>query len=140
MNREQRRALQRAADKENRLWPVFPVEIPRSDWPLSVLIEVERVWRSRCFLIQLYRVPLKEFPAYARLSVQRVEAAAFRADRDKAPAISWEELEALKNNLGFSDRMALELFPPGNQVVNVAPMRHLWLVPPGFINFAWGPV
>lgn len=43
--------------------------------------------------------------------------------------ITWDELQKIKNECGYGDACAVEIFPPDESVVNVANMRHLWLLP-----------
>jgi len=40
--------------------------------------------------------------------------------------ITWDELQALKNEHFGPDAVAIEVYPPHSQVVNSLPMRHLW--------------
>lgn len=102
-------------------------------WPQREFIHgagrPKRVWRSRGFLVQAYG----EIPGHVRLSICRAEL-----DRDGqwTANISWEELQELKRQAGFGDYDAVEVFPRDCDVVNVANMRHLWVVPEG-IPFAW---
>jgi hypothetical protein len=48
---------------------------------------------------------------------------------DGKPGISWDELQRLKDEYLGPDILAVELYPPTNQVVNDLNMRHLWEVP-----------
>ncbi|WP_235915203.1 DUF7694 domain-containing protein [Brucella anthropi] len=41
-------------------------------------------------------------------------------------SITWDELQALKNEYFGSDAVAIEVYPPNSHVVNSLPMRHLW--------------
>lgn len=40
--------------------------------------------------------------------------------------ITWDELQALKNEYFGREAVAIEVYPPESQVVNSLPMRHLW--------------
>jgi hypothetical protein len=52
--------------------------------------------------------------------------------------ISWDELQRVKNEVGYSMFWAVEVFPPEKEVVNVANMRHLFINFDGSIpEFAW---
>lgn len=51
--------------------------------------------------------------------------------RDGREGISWDDLAWLKDAAGYADREAVELYPRTGDVVNVANMRHLWILPPG---------
>lgn len=68
-----------------------------------------------------------------RLSISRNEldnTGQWRAD------ISWEEIQALKAQCGFGDRHAVEIYPSDEDVVNVANMRHIWVLD-NPMPFAW---
>lgn len=118
------RQQRKAAEKENREHPRRLTEVPRSQWP-SEPEGLVRVWRSRDFLVQAYI----ETNAM-RLSVCRTTRRGGRWQ----DGITWDDLQRLKAEAGFGDAWAVELFPPDDATVNVANMRHLWLLkePPDF--------
>lgn len=80
------------------------------------------LFRSRQFLLQVFH----DKNGGLRLSVNRTEyderKQSWRED------ISWDELQRLKAEAGFADRWAVEIYPAADAVVNVANMRHLWLL------------
>ena len=45
-------------------------------------------------------------------------------------AITWAELQAIKNHWFGADACAIEVYPPKNRIVNSMPMRHLWVLGP----------
>lgn len=127
-SREQRRQLAR----DNAKLPKHLTLIDRADWPQSVLASATppvAVWRSRGFLVQKYLAPA---PAIARLSVLRTTLAGDRWQ----DGITWDELQAIKNEVGYFAHTAVEVYPPVRDVVNVAAIRHLWLLD-GPLPFAW---
>lgn len=85
-------------------------------------------WRSRRFLVVLWI----ELNGARRLSVMRTE---FGKDGRQLDGITWDELQRLKGEAGFDDVCAVEIYPPAGDVVNVANMRHLFLLdqPPSFM-------
>lgn len=107
---------------ENLKWPVALREMPPDTWP-SRPAGVARVLRSRRFLVQVY-APTPE--GAVRLSVNRTEVTDEGRWRDE---IAWDDLQRLKAEAGYADRWAVEVYPPDEHVVNVANMRHLWLLP-----------
>lgn len=123
----QRRKLARG----NAKMPVRLAEVPRDHWPpaLQSFTRVSRVWRSQDFLVQLYD---ESGPALFRLSVIRTS---IRGDR-WADGITWDELQRIKREVGFGDCDALEVYPADRDVVNVANMRHLWIMRDP-VPFAW---
>ena len=42
--------------------------------------------------------------------------------------ISWDQLMALKRHIGYGELYAIEIFPRDTDIVNVANMRHLWIL------------
>ncbi len=130
MSRFDRRAAQKYLAQENAKWPVELREWPREDWPRPSP-KVLRVFRSRTFLVQEFAA---DAPAIVRLSINR---AAITSDGGWQQDITWEELQRLKREAGYGDSEAVEVFPPDRDVVNVANMRHLWILPAGTLAFAW---
>jgi hypothetical protein len=45
-------------------------------------------------------------------------------------AITWDELQTIKNDVWGKSACAIEIYPPQDRLVNNAPMRHLWLLGP----------
>jgi hypothetical protein len=123
--------MRRAIEFENRRWPTELVEMPRSDWPTDAPPKLIAAWRSRTLLVQVYAEPGR----IVRLSVCR---AALTADGGYQDGLSWDELQRAKAAVGYGDRDAVEIYPPDVDVVNVASMRHLWVLPIGVpLPFAW---
>ena len=50
---------------------------------------------------------------------------------DCTPARDWRHLQAIKNQLYGEDRQAIEIYPPQNDVLDVANTTHLWVLPKG---------
>lgn len=125
--RDQRRQLQR----DNQAWPITLREIPREAWPdaMQAAANLQRVWRSHDFLVQQFEAPE---PATCRLSVCRTQQLGATWVGD----ISWDELQDLKTQAGFGFSFAVEVYPSALDVVNVANMRHLWILAEA-PAFAW---
>lgn len=135
MNRAQRREAIAYLERENAKAPERMTEIPREEWPADMYRLPagrlpQRAWRSRFFLAQLF----EERGQHLRLSINRTmideSTGGWLAD------LRWEDLMRVKAECGFSDLWAVEVCPPDSEVVNVANMRHLWLLdkaPP----YAW---
>jgi len=51
--------------------------------------------------------------------------------------ITWEELQSLKDQSGYGNCCAVEIYPPNKDIVNVANMRHLW-IPVEDPKYRWG--
>ena len=86
-------------------------------------------WRSRGFLVQQFTAPA---PAICRLSILRTTLAGDRW----ADNITWDEIQRLKAEAGFGSAWAVEIYPDDREVVCVANIRHIWLLPEA-PAFAW---
>ena len=121
---------ERYMQRENSKWPNSLKEWPRAEWPKESQ-HILRLWRSRGFLVQEHAAPS---PAIVRLSILRT---ALESGGGWQQDISWEELQRLKREAGYGEQEAVEVFPPDADIVNVANIRHLWILPAGFLPFAW---
>lgn len=122
----------KALERENLRWGAELEAIPPEQWPAEREASVRRtaVFRSRKFLVQVF----DDSPGAVRITVSRTEW-----DRDKQrwrENISWDDLQRLKAEAGFGHCWAIELFPADEHIVNVANMRHLWLLDSA-PSFAW---
>ena len=131
MSRESRRlaAAREHLARENAKWPATAVPVPEEIWPKDSESHRIAVWRSRAFLVQAFA----EKDEVIRLSVNRTQLddrGQWRAD------ISWDELQSIKDECGFADSEAIEFFPRSADVVNVANLRHLWVLPEP-LPFGW---
>lgn len=81
-----------------------------------------RAWRSRRFLVQMFETPQ---PAIARLTINRTSV---NTEGEWLQDITWDDIQRLKSEAGFGDLWAVELFPADKSVVNVANMRHIFLL------------
>lgn len=129
LTRAERRVMERHVAK----FPAILTEVNRDEWPNypPSMTLPQRVWRSRFFLVQQYEA---SGPALCRLSVNRtsLQASTGRWGED----ITWQELQDIKREVGFGYCDAVEVFPRDRDVVNVANMRHLWVMAAP-VEFAW---
>lgn len=112
------------------------MEIPRETWPDAQRNNPSspwRVWMSKDYMAQFYRPAPKDEPAMGRLSIHSVH----RTAAGWVDNIPWETLQRIKAECGFQDLDAIEIYPAERDVVNVANIRHLWLVPRSYLPFAW---
>lgn len=120
--RQQRRQL----EAENKSWPealtlVPETMLPRDDSLVPRDKQPIQVWRSREFLVQIFQ----ERGGVQRLSILRTQHDGNRF----VDGISWDDLQRLKSECGRGDKDAIEIFPADRDVVNVANLRHLWVLP-----------
>ena len=129
LSRAGRRALEREQHKFVSQFPKQLEPIPPAFWPKD-RIEPNRiaVWRSRDFLVQVFC----EANQIMRLSVCRTKLDGTRWQ----DGITWDELQQIKKEVGMGDKFAVEIYPADADVVNVANMRHLWILPEA-PAFAW---
>lgn len=128
MNRAQRRAAQSHMARESKSYPAHLVELTDIAFgkpPPGVVT----VWRSRDYLVQVFDAP---DPALVRLSVNRTQL----SGKGWAQDIPWEDLQRLKSEAGYGRFDAVEVYPCATDVVNVANMRHLWILEEP-LSFAW---
>lgn len=126
------RAQRRELERQNAKQPSTLQVVPREEWPDRCRdATILRVLRSREFLVQVYAEPA---PVMVRLSIHRttIDAKAGRW----TDGISWDELQRIKRECGYEEFDAVEVFPRDEDVVNVANMRHLWVMPVP-VPFAW---
>lgn len=101
------------------------VEISRAEFPPGSTAIAS--WRNSQFIVTLYNDK-----GFARLSVNRSTVRQKGFDPNGQPVwddgITWDELNAIKSAVGFADRWMVEVYPPAAHLVNVANMRHLWLL------------
>lgn len=124
--REQRRQLER----ENAKLPPIMTTVPRDTWPANADLRLVAVWRSRGFLAQAFAEP----DGITRLSINRTTLNV--ATGRWIDEIAWDDLQRIKRECGFGQQDAVEVYPADSDVVNVANMRHLWIMP-AELPFKW---
>jgi hypothetical protein len=126
------RAQRRELERQNAKMPRELRLVPREEWPLEhPRGPILRVWRSRDFLVQEYAEPV---PVLVRLSVVRTKLDP--TSGRWVDGITWDELQQIKAECGYCRHDALELYPPCSDMVNVANVRHLWVMRE-LQTFAW---
>jgi len=113
--------LRRAFQKQQRQRPVEMIEMENPFESSPVSNPPIRAWVSRDFLAALY-----DDRGTMRLSINRAE---LTNDGNWKANITWDELQSIKAQCGYGNLWAVEVFPPDRNVVNVANMRHLWILP-----------
>lgn len=113
-----------------RTLPASLVSVPERDWPARRGRESYpvAVWASRYYLVQRYDEPALNGVELRRLTVSRTSARTLNGQARWDQDIPWEDLQRCKRETGHGDWYGLELYPRDRDVVNVANMRHLWLL------------
>lgn len=130
LSRQERRAALRQLERDNASASVTMKAVPPDQWPACMIGKIVMLFRSRQFLAQLYEEP----NGVLRLSVNR-SMTDKQGDR-WIDGITWDQLQQVKAECGFGDQWAVEVYPPESDIVNVANVRHLWLLPQA-PAFAW---
>lgn len=127
--REQRRQLQRT----NAKLPLVLQPVALDGWSSTMLAEprLVEVWRSRDFLVQVF---VEEGGLVTRLSVNRT---VLNPSTGRwLEGITWDDLQRLKRECGRGALFAVEVYPADRDIINVASIRHLWVLPQP-LHFAW---
>lgn len=119
MNRKQRRAERTLSHQNAAQYPERLTELSSDKWASIAVSGLARVWISRKYLVQLFNEP-----DIVRLSICRTTRNTQQQWDDK---LTWDELQAIKRDVGFGDWYAVEVYPRDCDMVNVANMRHLWV-------------
>lgn len=124
--RKERRDLQRKMLKKA---PELS-EVPPGRWPQDFNgMGRFAVYESKHYLVQLFR----EENDVIRISANRTR---LRPDGHWDDNISWDELQEIKQQIGYEDHFAIEIYPSRFDEINVANMRHLWVLPRP-LNVGW---
>jgi hypothetical protein len=118
VTREKRRQLAIANAKQ----PATLTPVPREKWPEMGNIGIpSAVFRSRTHLVQVY----DEGDGMQRLSILRTQ---LNKAGEWVDGIPWDELQDIKRQIGMGDKYAIEIYPRDRDIVNVANLRHLWVL------------
>lgn len=122
--RNQRRALKRG----NKFRPLVLQPVPKGEWPPTPIDRRPiEAWRSQDFFVQVYMDKGAE-----RLSIIRTSITGNSWDDN----ITWDEIQRLKRECGRGDRDAVEIYPADKDIVNVANMRHIFILSEPF-SLTW---
>ena len=123
MKRSNLKLIKKEMERENRSRPARLMPVPKEQWPeagkLDSMIEV---WLSNRYLVQVFN----EGGDILRVSVSRTFLDEFGQWEQN---LSWDELMEVKRQICHSDSYAVEVLPPDADIVNVANMRHFWILP-----------
>jgi len=130
-NRLQRRAAVKYLKEKNKQYGDHLTYVAREDWPANSPPDLLLVMRSNAYLVQIHAAPS---PAKVRLSIIRSSI----IGNQWSDGIGWNDLQELKRQAGYGDALAVEVYPPAVDVVNVANMRHLWILDEDLdLPFVW---
>jgi len=112
--RQQLKLAARQLIKDNKRFEDWFVEIP-------VVSHSHKAYRSNKYLVQVFEEPNEMI----RLSISKT--AIDVNSRRWIQGISWDTLQWIKQQIGYGDFDAVEVFPKNNDIVDVANIRHLWV-------------
>jgi len=104
-------------------------EIPKEKWVqpvISIRSTLVKAFKNRDFLVQIY----EENTGFTRLSINRTKLIGFNnlGNPIWKDGITWDQLQSIKNSLGYENHWLVECYPPEDLLINVANMRHLYLL------------
>lgn len=118
--------------------------VPRSEWAKGIATpgrhpaydpNRREVWLGCGFLAQVFH-NVRQIDGNdsvdVRISINRTEWRNGRWVGD----ITWDELMGVKRAIGRGSQWCTEVYPPDDEVVDVANMRHLWLLSEA-PSYAW---
>jgi len=90
---------------------------------------LKKCFVSKYFFVQIWEEPEKP----VRISICRTELNGKGQWQDN---IGWDAIQSIKNSVGYSGMDCVEIYPMQRDVINVANMRHLWVIP-GQVEYKW---
>lgn len=110
-----------------KMTPFKMVKMPEEEWkhlnngdPRTKIFET---WKSSRFLVQI-----RFHGNRVKLCVNKVLYTKKNSKIQWQDGITWDELQEIKNQCGYKDFWMCEYYPPQDRVVNIANIRHLWLL------------
>lgn len=120
MNREQRRL---SAKYGRALMKLPPNEFEEISYAEIARTKVNRLpdkaWKNNHYVVQLYRCERHVFEKHCdKIMIRR---------NDAEPITEWHVLQEIKNKICGEDATAIQVFPPQNELVDVANMYWLFV-------------
>jgi hypothetical protein len=113
----------RELEKQNAKRSSVLFQVPRDKWPETGRVDsMIEAWLSSRFLVQVF----DEGGGIFRVSVNRTSMDQFGKWEEN---LTWDELMSVKRQIGRGESYAVEVLPEDSQIVNVANMRHFWILP-----------
>ena len=116
-----------------KLTPIVREEFPQAG-KFGILAQILiDCWVNRYFMVQHLAHSNSEYPDMVHLAINRIK----RNQHGWLENISWDDLNSIKQELGYGDWWGIEIYPEDAKLVNVANLRHLWILPKR-LNIGWG--
>lgn len=130
LNRAQRRALEKVKRQLIATYPDELTIVPENDPNMPYTShpqDLDSVWRNKKYTVMVWNVP-----AGKKITISRNEWDSHTC-RYK-DGITWDEIMEIKRGVGFGNQNAVEFYPPDNEVINIANVRHIWILPDGITD------
>ena len=134
LSRGERRNAILFLEKENQKWADRLMPVPRDQWTRVDQAGLLSLYRSKEFMVQVFNEG--HDGVVVRLSVNRTHVDP--ATLKWVDGIEWDDLQRLKAECGYGHLEAVEVYPPDSSIVNVANLRHLWVLADR-LPFSWRP-
>lgn len=127
-DRKQFAQVRKLLQQECRKFPAHMVEVEVTDEEASCIeAPPVRAWRSKGFFAAEYHQGDD-----IRITINRTEI----DNRGQwLDGITWDDIQRIKSEIGYDHLWAVEVFPPDDELVDVANMRHIFLCQKP--DFAW---
>jgi hypothetical protein len=122
MNRAERRQFLAEHAKRRATWPKRMQADPAVPPDMLESGKVLGAWKSRDFSCVAWSSSSPNI--MCRLSINRLD---LDNEGNWLGGISWDDLFRIKNECGFGDCDAVEVYPAEDKLVNVSNVRHLWV-------------
>jgi hypothetical protein len=96
--------------------------IPQNQWR-NIPKGLFEVWTNKDFLVQINKEA-----SGIRITINKLKHKVIKGEPIWDDGISWDQIQEIKSLVGYGDKWAVECFPPDQEVVNVANMRHIWIL------------
>ena len=96
--------------------------IPQNQWR-NIPKGLFEVWTNKDFLVQINKEA-----SGIRITINKLKYKVIKGEPIWDDGISWDQIQEIKSLVGYGDKWAVECFPPDQEVVNVANMRHIWIL------------
>lgn len=118
--------------KSNRKPATLPPKLPWVDRTNAARWPFDTVRPTACYVDSSNRWTVQVFPEPEAKGWHRVGIKCFTTShRNEQIRVNWSAIQSIKESL-FPGRLALEIYPAPDDVVDVAPMRWLWIAPRGW--------
>jgi len=115
--------MRRQLEKENAKRPVNLTPVAKVLWPTDGSDNTRiGAMVSQKYMVQIF----DEQNGVIRISCNRTSMDQFGQWEEN---LSWDELMEIKRQAGYGDQYAVEVLPGDADIVNVANMRHIWVMP-----------